>query len=135
LLGVLERVGGRGRRGSAGLRAFLRHSAPEEGITSALEQALHDVLLLSGLGRPDLQHELRCVDGRLVRLDAAYPDRRLAVEADGHRWHGTSAQLRSDLARSRAIQASGWTHLRFGWSDLHERRAATLLELRRLANP
>jgi very-short-patch-repair endonuclease len=133
LVAVLERVGGRGRRGTASLRAVLRGSVPDQRLESLLEQHLLSLLEASELEHPELQYELRCEDGRKVRLDFAWPHRRLAVEADGHRWHATSRQLQSDLARSRSIQASGWAHHRFGWSDVHERANATLHELCRLA--
>jgi hypothetical protein len=130
---VLERVGGRGRRGTAALRAIVRCSLPDERLESLLELRLSSLIARSDLEPPEPQYELRCADGRLARLDFAWPARRLAIEADGHRWHGTSQQLTKDLARSRSVQAAGWTHLRFGWSDVHELPDRTLLELCRLA--
>jgi very-short-patch-repair endonuclease len=133
LVAVLERVGGRGRRGTASLRAVIRGSVPDRRLQSMLELRLLSLIERSNLDRPELQHKLRCSDGRDIRLDFAWPAQRLAVEADGHRWHSTSRQLTRDLARSRSIQASGWSHFRFGWVDAHERAAATLLELCRLA--
>ena len=128
LVAVLERVGGRGRRGTATLRATLREQLPAN-LESELERRLLRLL------PPDHglipQYELRCVDGRRVRLDFGDPERRIAVEGNGHRWHGTSKQLRADMARRRSIQASGWVLYEYGWSDVTESAAATKAELAR----
>lgn len=132
LAAVLERVGGRGRRGTAPLRAVLRHAVPDARLASMLEHKLHELVELAGLPAPELQYELRCTNGRRVFLDSAWPDRELAIEGDGDRWHGTATQRANDRARRRAIQATGWTIYSYGWSDVTESAAATLLELRRL---
>jgi hypothetical protein len=118
LLAVLERVGGRGRRGTAALRAIVHGALPDEHIESELER------LLLALFPPDhgftLQYEMTCSDGRRVRLDAARPDFKIAVEANGHRWHSTAKQMNKDMARRRSIQASGWELWEYGWADTVE---------------
>ena len=126
LVVVLERVGGRGRRGTATLRASLQSDLPDN-LESELERRL--VALLPPRHGLVVQHELTCTDGRRVRLDTADPDRRIAIEANGHRWHGTSKQLRNDMARRRSIQASGWDHYEYGWSDVTETPMAVRAEL------
>jgi len=78
-----------------------------------------------------LQHELRTTLG-LVRLDGAWPDRRLAIEADGRRWHSPKADFERDLRRSRAIVAMGWRHVRYGWTDVHHRPSEVLREVAEL---
>lgn len=135
LVAVLERVGGRGRRGTAALRSVVRHAIPDEKLQSMLELKLLALIHRLAIEPPELQYELVCIDGRRVRLDFAWPALRIAVEADGHRWHSTSAQLRHDLARSRSIQASGYAHHRYGWADTVESPVATLDELRRILLP
>jgi very-short-patch-repair endonuclease len=55
---------------------------------------------------------------------------RVAVEADGRRWHATSADFQRDLRRSRGLAALRWHHLRYGWADVHERPAEVVAELR-----
>jgi very-short-patch-repair endonuclease len=77
------------------------------------------------------QHELRCVDGRRVRLDFAWPVERVAVEADGRRWHATTADFERDRVRGNSITASGWALYRFGWSDVRERRAGVVASIHR----
>lgn len=136
LLGVLERVGGRGRRGTASLRAIIRHALPDDRIESLLEHLLHELLLEVcrelGIEAPEVQFELVCADGRKVRLDFAWPRRRHAIEADGLRWHGTRRQRERDAARTASIEATAWRRDGLGWTAVHDRPAATKHELRRL---
>jgi hypothetical protein len=132
LFSVLERVGGRGRPGSANLRAVLRSGLPDERVTTKLEHLLHVLIESLPVPAPVLQMPFTCVDGRNVRFDFAWPTGRIAVEPDGHRWHATSAQLRSDLARRRSIALSGWTLYSYGWADVVESVLRTRDELCRV---
>jgi predicted transcriptional regulator of viral defense system len=131
LLCVLERVGRRGRRGTAALRAAVATTAIDPRLESRLEQELFELVLRCQVPPPVPQHELRCVDGRRVRLDFAWPADRVAVEADGRRWHATTADFERDLARGNSITASGWSLYRFGWADVRERRAGTVAAIHR----
>lgn len=58
--------------------------------------------------RPRAQHPVGA-----YRVDIAIPEAKLAIEADGHRFHSTNAQLEADAARQNALVAEGWTPLRF----------------------
>jgi very-short-patch-repair endonuclease len=58
-------------------------------------------------------------DGRFVaRLDFAYPLPKIAIEADGYRWHGDVLQWRADLGRRNALTRLGWRVLHFTWDDV-----------------
>lgn len=135
LVAVLERLGGKGRRGAAKLRAFLRYSVPDSRLASLLELLVLEVVRELSAREPVLQHELVCIDGRVVVLDMAWPDERIAVEANGHRWHATRKQLDDDEARRRSIRASGYAYDAFTWSDVHEHRERTKVELARSLSP
>jgi len=131
LIAILERLGARGRRGTAALRAAVLAGLPPAGAQSRLEADLVALLRTRGLVPPVLQHELRTTLG-LARLDGAWPDRRLAVEAGGRRWHSTTADFERDLRRSRAIVAMGWRHVRYGWTDVQQRPSEVLREVAEL---
>ncbi len=131
LLCVLERVGRRGRRGTAALRAVVEEASLDARLESRLEQELFELVLRCSVPAPVPQYELRCVDGRRVRLDLAWPDAGVAVEADGRRWHATTADFERDRARGNSITASGWSLYRFGWADVRERRAGTSASIHR----
>jgi very-short-patch-repair endonuclease len=82
----------------------------------------------AGLPKPAIQHEIRD-RGRLVAIvDFAYPDVRLAIEADGYRWHSGRARWRTDLQRRNAVTALGWRIVHVTWEDL-ERTPDELLRL------
>jgi hypothetical protein len=130
LLSVLDRVGKRGRRGTASLRAILREELPDERLASMLERDLLRLIHLAGGPPPELQHRLVCTDGRAVILDFAWPDLRFAIEADGHRWHSTPKKLEADNARRRSIRATGWTLDAYGFGDVHARKHAVVDEIR-----
>ena len=130
LVSVLERVGGRGRRGTAPLRAAVDGALPDDRIESELERVLW--LLLPPNHGLTFQLELTCSDGRRVRLDSGCPVRRISIEANGRRWHATARDVRRDMERRRSIQATGWSHYEFGWSDATELAAATRADLARL---
>jgi hypothetical protein len=131
LLCVLERVGRRGRRGTAALREAVETSFLDNRLESRLEQELFEVLLRCEIPPPVPQYELRCVDGRRVRLDFALPSLRVAFEGDGRRWHATTADMERDRARANSIAASGWALFRFGWADVRERRAGVIATVHR----
>ena len=129
LICVLERVGKRGRRGTAALRAVVRSSLPPQGVASHLELGLLRLLDQCPIPSPVIQFELALPDGRVVRLDTAWPDLRIGIEADGRRWHSTRQEFERDLQRSRAITSAGWQHFRYGWADVHQRGAAVRSEI------
>jgi very-short-patch-repair endonuclease len=52
------------------------------------------------------------------RIDFAYPDVRLGIEAHSIKWHMGEVQWHYDLARHRALTGVGWTLLYYSWDDL-----------------
>jgi very-short-patch-repair endonuclease len=123
---TLERSARRGRRGCGVLRRVLEERAlGAERPDSLAEARMAKLLREHDLPMPEFQH--RVVNG--YRVDFAYPEKRLAIEVDGHEFHSTPAQLQADLARQNEIVAAGWTVLRFTWLDLTRRpgRVAALV--------
>ena len=78
---------------------------------------------VAGLPQPQLQYRLFLPDGR-VRLDAARPDAKPAVEFDGTVFHADPEARQRDLRRDAALAALGWVVLRFSYADVTERPAA-----------
>jgi len=70
----------------------------------------------AGLPTPAIQPRI----GR-YRVDFAYPDARVAIEADGFRWHSSRQQFERDRARRNALTAMGWTVLHVTWEELSKR--------------
>jgi len=90
----------------------------ELGCESELEVfgVLH-VLRIRGLPTCTHQHGL-VLGGRTVRLDAAWPVLRVAVELDGHRFHSSRADRERDMRRDTALAAAGWVVLRFSYARM-----------------
>jgi very-short-patch-repair endonuclease len=64
-----------------------------------------------------------------VRLDAAWPDVKLAVELDGAAFHGSPEARERDLRRDAALAALGWVVLRFSYRRLMREPEACRAEI------
>ena len=116
---LLFRTSPRGRQGIGTLRSLLdarRRSADVP--ASPLETRLLRAMMRGGLPKPELQHEVR--DGhRLVAIvDFAFPALKIAIEADGYRWHSGRARWQHDLNRRNKLTALGWRVIHITWNDL-----------------
>lgn len=67
------------------------------------------------------QFEVRRQETLIGRVDLTYPERRLALEADGYRYHSGRAAWGRDLARGNGLLLAGWRVLRFTSADLRQR--------------
>lgn len=54
------------------------------------------------------------------RLDFAIPDKRIAIELDGHEYHKTKLQRTHDAKRDRWLFGQGWNVLRFTGSEIYK---------------
>ena len=102
---------------------------------SVLESGLLSALAGGGLAPPVRQFPLPgrgALDGL---VDAAYPDVRLILEADGRRWHTRIRDLRRAHLRDAEAARAGWQALRFLYEEItaypHE-LAATVADVRRI---
>jgi hypothetical protein len=90
------------------------HAIPE----SVLETRVLRVLTKAGLPTPASQFEIRDGDHLIARVDFAFPDLKLAVEADGYRWHSSRLRWDHDLARRNTLTALGWRVVHVTWAGL-----------------
>lgn len=126
-----------GRRGMVKLGSVLdERLTGERPPASELERLLFEMCSRVGL-RPERQYPHPGVHGIEGCVDAALPDAKLIVEADGRRWHTRVADFARDRDRDNQATRVGWDTLRFPWEELvgaAEDAAATLFdtyELRR----
>jgi very-short-patch-repair endonuclease len=100
--------------GAAALGSLLDDRSPAAvPPASELERALFTALDAAGLPPPRRQMPLPGRGGVEGTVDAAYPDCRLILEADGRRWHTRVAALRRDHERDAEAARAGWQTLRF----------------------
>jgi hypothetical protein len=110
-----------GRRGRQIIRAVLGARDPSTAVPESIpERRLLRALGRCGLSNPVLQFEIRDGDEFVARVDAAYPERRLAIEYDSYERHSGRAQHERDLARRNRIQALGWQVLHATAADLRD---------------
>jgi very-short-patch-repair endonuclease len=115
----LERIGKRGRKGTAFMRKLLSELGDEPGrAENAFEVKLFALIRGAGFPLPEQQFEIWHNGGFIARADLAYPERKLIIEADSYRWHSDPEDWRRDQVRHNLLSALGWTILRFTWRDL-----------------
>ncbi|MGV0790963.1 DUF559 domain-containing protein [Mycolicibacterium sp. XJ1819] len=95
-----------GRRGIVVVRELIPLSRPE--AESPMESETRLVMLDGGLPEPCLQLEIVDRDGRVWRVDFAWPDEKVAVEYDGFDWHSSPEALRNDRQKRAALEEIGW---------------------------
>ena len=90
----------------------------EQGCQSELEVwGVRHVLRGPGMPRFVQQHPVSLPWGT-VRLDAAVPELKVAIELDGAAFHGGAAAGERDTRRDAALAARGWVVLRFSYRRL-----------------
>ena len=95
------------------LEAVLADRVPGyHGTKSNLEQDVYDAIVNGGLPAPVRQHKV-VVNGQPYYIDMAYPERLIAIEADGFDFHRGRAVFDSDRARQNDLVNLGWLVLRF----------------------
>ncbi|MBL7500660.1 type IV toxin-antitoxin system AbiEi family antitoxin domain-containing protein [Frankia sp. CNm7] len=127
---------------------------------SVLETRTRLLLLDHDLTPEELQWTVHDDDaGFVARVDLAYPSRRVAVEADGARFHGASARVRltesgsrpsrttagghsevpdplfRDRRRQNALTRLGWKIVRVTWDDVTDRPLQVVDDIRGTLRP
>jgi very-short-patch-repair endonuclease len=133
----LEDLGGRGRRGTGVLRRLLSNRDPTKAPPqSVLEARLIRMLRRARLPEPTTQYEVRERGRLLARVDLAYPELRVAIEADGYRYHSGRVAWQRDVERRNALTSRGWRVIHVTWNDVVSDGHKIVAEIRRaLGNP
>jgi hypothetical protein len=103
------------------------------------EEAL--LSITRGLGLPDPQtNQFIVLDdgGPAIRVDFVWRDRRVIVEADSKKWHGSRQRQEIDRRRDQRLTAAGWTVIRTSWKQMKYRPdelREVLLKLLATASP
>ncbi len=106
LLACASRLAASGRSGVQALRRILAARADEPQAESILE--LRMIRILAPYAPFETQYEL-VLDGRLIRLDIAWPWWRVAAEVDGWGVHGRSrTRFDEDRYRMNLLEAHHW---------------------------
>jgi hypothetical protein len=116
---------GRGRRGMKNLRRVLSTYGIGTG-DSGLETMLRQIICQARLPEPVFQHRVYDETGYIGRLDAAWPDRQIGIEADSFKYHGKRKRWIRDLDRRNRLLAIGWRLIHVTKEDLTVKRTKTI---------
>jgi very-short-patch-repair endonuclease len=127
---ALDRQAG-GLPGTLRLRSLIAEMAGPTESVAEFELELVRLLEAAGLPRPKLQFEVRTARGELIgRLDAAYPELRIAMELDGYRFHADYDSFVADRERHNRLVADGWTVLRMTLASIRSSPREVVADVR-----
>ena len=105
-----------GRKHDDVLRQLLdERPATARPMGSEFEACLFRGLRDAGLPLPVPQYRVLLDDDSEIFLDFAYPDVKLAIEADSYVWHASLTDWQRDRARNNELVALGWSILPITW--------------------
>ncbi len=90
----------------------------EEAPWSLLELRLHRLLRSAGITGWSANVPLR-FGPRTCCADVAFPDARVAIEADGRLHHSSAVDFERDRERWNLLAAEGWIVIRVTWAMVH----------------
>ena len=108
-----------GRTGNRLLRLIVAQSA--DGAAAESERLLHQILRRAGLTGWRANVPVYGGAQLVAVLDVAFSGAKVAIEIDGWAFHTDVDRFQRDRHRQNALQALGWTVLRFTWADLTTR--------------
>lgn len=127
----LDGLSRQGRPGIAAIRALVEERDPKTPVPeSVFETRLLRALRRARLPEPVPQHEVHLPGGLSAFVDFAYPAARLAIEADGYRWHSGRIRWEHDRARRNELTLLGWRVIHVTWDDLHREPHAVVEAVR-----
>lgn len=85
-----------------------RDEWPERQPRASFERLMRRGLRKHGFPEPVFQHWVTPPDYGPARLDCAYPDLKIGIEADSYKWHSSRVAFERDRARNREFASLGW---------------------------
>ncbi len=128
----VDEKGKRGRNGVGVLRRFVRGLDPQEGVPeSPMETKLKQLLRRHGFPMPAFQYEIWHNGRFIARVDAAYPEHRIALEYDSYEHHAGRLAIDRDSERRARIQRADWEPIVFTAAAMRSNGGEALETLRR----
>jgi hypothetical protein len=106
--------------GAGVMRALVAADRGGPPAQSTLERDVLHALAAMGVPAPVRQHPVE-FDGHRYRLDAAWPDHRVGLEAHSKRWHSGAAAWSEGFGRLGDVGGAGWIVLVATKRDVHDR--------------
>lgn len=112
----------KGRRGIVQVRELIPLARPE--AESPMESEARLAMRDCGVPDPELQYQIVDRDGRLWRVDFAWPEFAVAVEYDGYDWHSEPDDFARDRQKRAALIEVGWSVLSIVADDVRQAKWA-----------
>lgn len=106
----------KGRRGIVMVREVVAHA--DRRAESPMESEARLLFIDSGLPMPELQYGIIDRDGRLWRVDFAWPEAMVVAEYDSVEWHVGRDALLHDRLKTARLQECGWTTIPMTVDDI-----------------
>jgi very-short-patch-repair endonuclease len=127
----VEHKGKPGRNGIGVLRDLLRMHDPLAGLSeSAMETKLKQLLRRQHLPQPAFQYEIWHNGRFIARVDAAYPEHRIAIEFDSYEHHTGKLAIVRDNDRRNVLRRIEWEVITFTAADVWRDGGEALATLR-----
>lgn len=110
----------RKHRGAPLIRRLLEARATVGVTESPLETLVLKLLRSRRLQIPMLQYEVSDGERFVGRLDFAYPNAKVGIEADGFRYHDSRSAFDAERFRGNELQALGWRIVRITAKHIDE---------------
>jgi very-short-patch-repair endonuclease len=105
----------------------MESGVPEE----AFERRFLLLVRKAGLILPVSQYRLRLQNGSRVRIDFAYPELKIAIEAQSYSWHSDRHSWERDRARVSELASVGRLVIEVTWRQLSDDPGAVVARLSR----
>ncbi|HUO46913.1 MAG TPA: type IV toxin-antitoxin system AbiEi family antitoxin domain-containing protein [Acidimicrobiia bacterium] len=137
VIGVVNRVGRKGRRGTAPARELIREKRRYPDRTeSRAEDIFLKISRLANLPEPVQQYEVRDESGWFVcRADFGYPEARLVIFIDGFTYHSDVEAFQKDRNQQNLLELINWKYLRFTYRDVVHDPMKVAYQVRLALNP
>lgn len=118
------------RKGLPRLHALVQQRIAKAPVESPLESQVLAFLRRHGLNPPCHQHEIRCADGRVLRLDFAWPSEKVGIEVESYAWHSDRESWERDMWRHDLFVHEGYRVVRLTRNPMNIQGAEVISMLR-----
>jgi len=120
------------RRGVPVVAAILAELVEPRLTRSELEERFLALVREAGLPVPEVNPRLTLTDGSVIEVDFLFRSARLIVETDGRATHATRWAFEQDRRRDQLLRLSGFTVIRFTYTQVVNRPGEVCATLARL---
>jgi very-short-patch-repair endonuclease len=120
-LDLVTALSRRGKPGMKKLHKIIREHLLGTAVSdTVLERALFKLIRAAGLPLPTRQFHAPWLKRLNGRVDFAYVDSKIVIEADSRRWHLMFDAFEVDKIRDNAAQIAGWIVIRITWRMIND---------------